>query len=147
MENEENYKYLVDNKDITLEELHSKYYSIILDELDKNNYDMSLCTEILIWKDDREKQNIYYGFCEDCNQLNKLHYEEACADGNNCCMKLICIDKCVVYCSRGHVIFYENYGYQETLECSKCNKILNPHSKNIVLALILLRISFLISSL
>jgi hypothetical protein len=125
-ENIEQENYLVDNPDITLDELYCKYYPIIQKKLTDNNYQVSL-VNIQIWKSECKRENIYYGFCEDCNQLAKLHWEDACMDGNDCCLKLICIDECIVYCSKGHLNTYPNYRYNDCIECFKCNETVKIH--------------------
>ena len=100
--------------ELTLEELESKY--CLLDG-----------TSIKIYKGENENYDVHFGFCEDCKFLNKLQWTSACADGYNCCMKLICHDECAVYCSAGHINYYYNCGDSITLECEICKESINPH--------------------
>ena len=108
--------------ELTLEELKNKYYSKIMEMLADNT-----AANIKIFKGKNNDYDIYFGFCEDCNTLNKLQWKEACADGNNCCMKLICCDTCEVYCTSGHLNYYYNFGDSIIIECEVCNESIQPN--------------------
>lgn len=116
---------------LTLEELKIKYYPSIIEKLSLNNGIIYDNINIKIYKGKNENYDIYYGFCEDCKSLSKLRWKDACADGyndgNNCCMKLVCNDECMAYCSSGHINHYYNYGDSITFECEICKETINPH--------------------
>ena len=108
--------------ELTLEELKNKYNPIIMDMLAT-----STKASIKIYEGKNENYDVYYGICEDCKTLNKLEWKTACADGNYCCMKLVCNEECAVYCNTGHINYYYNFGDSITIECNVCKEIINPH--------------------
>lgn len=137
--NDEKYKYLIQDESIThnahplLDEslLHQKYYDIIMEKFlsyQTINYPGS----ILIWNKPGKTINryseIHYGICVDCNKIGKLHYEDSCADGYNCCLKLICFYKCRTFCNKGHINYYNNWdGEVGVIECSTCQEQFQPN--------------------
>ena len=110
--------------ELTLEELKNKYYPSIMDILATS---ISTNASIKIYKGKNENNDVYYGICEDCKSLNKLQWKEACADGNYCCMKLVCNEECAVYCTSGHLNYYYNFGDSITVECEVCNESIQPN--------------------
>lgn len=143
-----NENYLVESIEISQAELFARFSNVIRDKLIASNYEHRNA-HILIWTPDNTKRNwydeVYYGFCEDCNQLGMLKWEDACADGDHCCTKLICIDKCLVFCSCGNPVYYETNGYyifnnkindntgdkfdhdNSTIMCDKCGDSIPVH--------------------
>jgi len=124
--------YLIESLDITENELFKKFYKIIQEKLVANNYNYSI-THILIWTTDNAETNwydeVYYGFCEDCNNLGLLRWEDACADDFHCCTKLICRNECLEFCSCGNPVYYNNNGYilNNIIMCSKCGESIPIH--------------------
>lgn len=120
------------DKDLTLEELKTKYYHSIMDRIkaDEAGIHNALPTSdysIRIYQGKKENHDIYYGFCEDCNSLNKLKWRDGCADGRFCCAKLVCHDECAAYCSAGHVNYYLTFEDSITIECETCQELIKPH--------------------
>ena len=102
--------------ELSLEELETKYQ----DALKAHRH-------IKIYKGKHERNDLYIGYCEDCGTFNELHWVDACADGYDCCLKLVCDDNCVAFCSAGHANYYYNCGDEEVIECDTCKERIEPH--------------------
>ena len=120
--------------DLDIEKITETYRPVILDMITTNNYNLesNLCIILKIESTDntaKKIKKIKYGVCEDCSQITILRREDACMDGNECCIKYICMDDCIGICKNGHVIPYYNSGYSNDFNCDICSELINVHNK------------------